>query len=70
MTDADMLRAIKTQTLALITEITATPKPSYSIDGQAVAWADYLARLQEVVAWCDARLAAEEPFEIHSRGCT
>lgn len=70
MTDADMLRAIKTQTLALIAEITTTPKPNYSIDGQAVAWADYLARLQEVVAWCDARLAAEEPFEIHSRGCT
>lgn len=70
MSDADMLRTIKSQTLALIAEITATPKPSYSIDGQAVAWADYLARLQAVVEWCDARLAGEEPYEIHSRGCT
>ena len=68
MTDLEMLAAIRTQALTTIAAITADPKPSYAIDGQTVRWAEYLAQLQATVDWCDARLSADEPFEIRSQG--
>jgi len=69
-TDAEQLQTIKSQTLALIAELTASPKPTYEIDGQEVSWGDYLARLQATVDWCERKLAGEEPFEIRSQGTT
>ena len=69
-TDAEQLATIKTQTLARIAEITAEPKPTYDIDGQAVKWGDYLKQLQQTVDWCNTQLSAQEPFEVHSTGYT
>ncbi|NLX97371.1 MAG: hypothetical protein GXY83_14475 [Rhodopirellula sp.] len=68
--DAQQLAAIKSQTLAVLAEITASPKPTYYIDGQTVAWNEYLVRLRATVDWCDRQLAGEQPFEIRSRGYT
>lgn len=65
--DTEQLALIKSQTMALIASITANPKPSYDVDGQSVAWTEYLRRLQETVAWCDERLAAEQSFEVETR---
>ncbi|MBL9124448.1 MAG: hypothetical protein JNG90_12505, partial [Planctomycetaceae bacterium] len=50
--------------------LTVDPKPSYQLDGQSVSWADYLAQLRATVEWCERQLAAGEPFEFRSRGCT
>ncbi len=69
-TDLEQIAAVKSQTLARIAEITAQPKPTYNIDGQTVAWAEYLKQLQQTVDWCDRKLAAAEPFEFESRGYT
>ncbi len=69
-TAAETLANILTQTLARIEEITANPKPSYSIDGQSVAWGEYLRQLQDTVAWCKAQLAGEDPGEVSSQGFT
>jgi len=68
--DSQQLTIIKSQALALIAQITADPKPTYTIDRQSVSWAEYLRQLQETVAWCDRQQAALEPFEIRSRGLT
>jgi len=68
--DADQVRAIKSQSLQILAEITASPKPTYDIDGERVAWNDYLERLRETVEWCDRQLQAEEPYSIRSRGRT
>lgn len=68
--DIEILQTIKAQTLAIIAQLTANPKPTYSIDGQAVSWAEYLARLQATVDWCEAKLAGAEPFEIQSQALT
>lgn len=68
--DLEQLRAIRRQTLALIALLTADPKPSYSVDGQAVSWESYLARLRQTVDWCDQKLGAAEPIEIATRGVT
>jgi hypothetical protein len=70
MSDADTIATIKTQTLAIIATITASPKPSYSIDGQSISWGEYLAQLQQTVAWCDSQAAGESPVELHSQGYT
>ncbi len=67
-TDLEQLQAIKSQTLAIIAELTAAPKPTYAIDGQQVAWAEYLAHLRQTVAWCDEQMAALDACEIKSRG--
>jgi len=70
MSDAEQIAQIKTQTLALIADITAQPKPDYSIDGQNISWAAYLARLQETVDWCDRQLAAAAPTEVRTQAFT
>ena len=66
--DTQQIATIKTQTLARIAEITAEPKPNYDLDGQRIAWGDYLARLRATVDWCNEKLAGEQPFEIRSQG--
>jgi hypothetical protein len=68
--NAEQIATIKSQTLARIAEITAQPKPTYQIDGQLVAWGDYLTQLQRTVDWCNANLASESPMEVRSQGYT
>jgi hypothetical protein len=68
--DTQQLKSIRAQTLARLAEITAEPKPSYQIDGQKVSWGEYLRQLQATVDWCNAKLAAEQPIEVRSRGFT
>jgi hypothetical protein len=68
--DLEQLQTIRSQTLALIGELTANPKPTYTLDGQTVSWSQYLAALQATVDWCERKLAGQEPFEVHSQGVT
>lgn len=68
--DLEQIRTIRSQTLAIIADLTAHPKPTYYIDGQTVAWNEYLVRLRATVDWCEKKLAGEEPFEIRSQGLT
>ena len=69
-TDAEQIRTIRSQTLARIAEVSASHKPSYSVNGQSVSWTQYVADLRATVAWCDEQLGSEEPFEIYSQGFT
>jgi hypothetical protein len=69
-TDLQQVTAIRGQTLALIAELTANPKPTYTIADQSVAWGDYLKQLQETIGWCDQQIAALAPFEVRSQGFT
>jgi hypothetical protein len=64
--DAEQLRTIKSQVLAVMAEVTAAPKPSYNVDGQRMSWNDYLLKLRGIVTWCDERLAALEPYEVRT----
>jgi len=68
--DLQVLRQIRAQTLALMDQITRQPKPTYSLEGQQIAWSEYLARLQAVVDWCDRKLAELEPVELRSQAVT
>ena len=68
--DLEAIQTIKAQALTMIGQLTAAPKPTYSLDGQTVSWGEYLARLQATVDWCERKLAGAEPFEIQSQGLT
>jgi hypothetical protein len=68
--DLEQIALIRSQTLALIAQITAAPKPSYNIDGQQVAWGDYLRQLQQTVDWCNRKLAEGLPCELRSQAFT
>ena len=56
-----MYLTIKTQTLSMIAELTANPKPTYNVDGQSVQWSDYLKQLRATIEWCDQQIAQSEP---------
>jgi hypothetical protein len=76
MTDEQtMLRLVRDQTRQLLVDVTASPKPTYAVDGQSVRWETYLAQLRATLDWCDAKLAAAGdaetgPFEFATRGGT
>ena len=69
-TDAEQLATIKSQTLQLLVDMTANPKPTYNIDGQEVKWAEYQKTLEAKIEWCNKMLAGEEPYELHHQGYT
>ena len=64
----DDLNTAKQQLLDRIIEITAEPKPNYSIDGQNISWASYLQTLLDGINKLDIEINALEPFEIQSTG--
>lgn len=75
MTYIDDLTTARDNVAARIKDLTAQPKPNYSIDGQTVSWGDYLRQLlaaqQEIeAAIVAAQLASDGPFEVISQGFT
>ena len=68
---ADYLTNLETardQIAALIVEITAEKKPSYSVDGQSVSWESYLATLTNQLSTLNALIGQGAPFEHESTG--
>lgn len=62
------VETIKRQALERLLELTTSPKPTYSVDGQSVSWGDYLRQLQETISWCDEQIIREQgPYEIETR---
>lgn len=50
-----------------IADVTANPKPNYSIDGQSVSHADYLRTLFEAQRLVTEQIAIFDPFIIVSQ---
>lgn len=72
MSYIDDLRTARESAAARLKEVLAAPKPSYSIDGQQVSWTQYTEMLRRMVAQLTQDIAdaeaAEDPYEIHTRG--
>lgn len=68
--DAEQLATIKSQILANLVAITASPKPSYNIDGQDIKWGDYHKMLTAQLKEINEVLAAETIAEVPSYGFT
>ncbi len=64
-TNAENIATIKSNLLTALATESASPKPSYSIDGQQVDWNGYRASLLKQIADLDAILAAAAgPWEV------
>ena len=64
MTPGDDLGVAIANMTAQIREITANPKPDYSIDGQSVSWASYLSMLTSpLISLQQAKQSLEGPFQ-------
>jgi hypothetical protein len=53
---------------AILAEITANPKPDYSIDGQSVSWTSYYATLtQRMKDLLDIQIWLSGPYEYRTQ---
>lgn len=68
MSEATTLATIKANILAQLEDISANPKPNYSIDGQQVSWQSHFDSLMNALDRINAQINAAEPYEIVSRG--
>jgi hypothetical protein len=64
----EKLKTIRDQLADRIIEVSASVKPSYSVDGQSISWESYLATLNNQLAVINAQINAAEPFELESEG--
>lgn len=70
-TDAENLLTIRSNLLAKLAEISADPKPSYSINGQSVSWDQHRQSLLNEVKMINEQLAAiTGPYEVVHEGIT
>lgn len=68
MAATDDLQTAINQIAAQIKDITANPKPDYSVNGQQVSWASYLQMLTEqIVKLQQAQQSLAGPFQRISR---
>jgi hypothetical protein len=60
----DDLTTAKANIAAILAQITADPKPSYSIDGQSVSWESYFSMLSDKLEKLNQLIQVEGgPFE-------
>ena len=64
------LETIRSQLVTQLTDVTLDPKPTYSIDGQTVSWAQHTQLLQTSIDWCNAQSRGLQPAEIPTRAIT
>lgn len=63
------LETAKANLVTRLTEVTAKPKPSYSIDGQSVSWESYTQMLTAQIKQLNELIAVEGgPVEFVSNG--
>lgn len=55
---------------SILASISASPKPSYNVEGQAFSWTEYQKFLTEMVSGLNTQIAAGEPFEFVTEGTT
>lgn len=65
--DLDQLITNYNQIQLKISEITASPKPNYDIDGQKISWGDYLKQLTEAAKALKQQIDEnQEPFDFET----
>lgn len=67
MTYIESLTTARDNFATKLAEISADPKPSYSIDGQSVSYTDYYRFLSEQVKSLNEQIAAGQSFDIEQQ---
>lgn len=68
--DLTQIQTIRSQTLALLNDLTTNPKPNYTVEGRSFSWGEYQKTLRETIAWCNEQESAFNPVEILTQGYT
>jgi len=66
--DLANLQLIKSNILARLVDLSANPKPNYSIEGKSVSWGSYFESLTKQLTTINELLQSEQPFEYRSYG--
>lgn len=67
--DVAALERIKANIIANLEQISAKPKPSYSVDGQSISWESLFNSYMNQLDSINAKInQAAGPFELHSEG--
>lgn len=64
----DDLNTAKAGYAARLAEISASPKPTYGLDGKNVSWTEYQKFLTDQIAAITKLINAEAPYEVRSQG--
>lgn len=65
----DNLIATRDQIAARLVEITAQPKPSYSVDGESYSWSEYFQALANQLKGLNELIQqADGPWEFRTKG--
>lgn len=67
MTQAADLRIIRDQIIANVKAESATPKPSYSIDGESVDWTTWAKAQQDRIEQLNRMINAVDPYILSTR---
>jgi hypothetical protein len=70
MSYIDDLTTARNNFASKLAEVSASPKPTYNIDGQSVSWTEYYRFLSEQVERLNKQINDGEPFEEVSMGIT
>lgn len=62
----ESLQRSRSNILTILEQITASPKPSYSIDGQRFSWGEYLKQLNEALRDINSQIAQMDEGELTS----
>lgn len=66
----DDLTTARDNFAAKLAEVSASPKPTYNIDGQSVSWTEYYKFLSDQVERLNVQISSGDPFEVVSTGIT
>ena len=68
-TNAENLATARTNFITQLATISASPKPSYNVNGQQFDWVEYYTFLTQQIAAIDNLIAAEDgPYEVQVEG--
>lgn len=63
------LESARDNLATILAEITADPKPSYSVEGKSISWNEYQSMILSQMANLEAMIQrAAGPFELRTRG--
>ena len=66
-TDCDNLAQVKSNLIAILADMSAHPKPTYSLDGKSVSWAEYYSMIFNNLENVNRQIVfCQGPFEVRS----
>ncbi len=66
----EQIEAIRSQTLSQMQDLLGATGPLIVVDSTVTPWPPLLAPLEQMVDWCDRKLAEYDPYEVRSKGTT